>query len=557
MTRGRERQGGDRQRPGRSWITSARGRASSRSGSAHKGMATGTSVGHLHVLRLGFVGVLFWSVLFGTQTLGAEAIGLAVVTSAYAALILATEAWRRAWGRFNTPLAILALVADGLFLTWVLYVSGGTLSPLRFLVYLHLIAVTLTYTYRAGIATAFMHSLFLYGVFTAQLSGAIDIPGITSASGIGESGMSVHQSWLFGTLVLWLITLAVAPFASVNERELRRRHADLEVLADMTDELENLRDPHALAQAMLDRVCSSFGFGRGVVLAVNDDELLLMARWGGGEIGSVSSRVDALVDRAWDEHEAILVARLDEGTDPTLFDLLPDGRNLLVAPMFADGQPLGALVVERGKRFEPLIQRRVISMVMQFASHGALAIRKAWLLQQVQALADTDALTDIANRRSFEKALDQDVARASRNGEELTLVMLDLDHFKSLNDRFGHQAGDEVLRKVGSVLRAACRESDTPSRFGGEEFAVLLPTCPKREAFAAAERLRELIAGIEAPVQITASAGVATYPVNASNANDMVQAADEALYQSKRMGRGRSTLSHRRILHAVESADSA
>jgi diguanylate cyclase (GGDEF)-like protein len=136
-------------------------------------------------------------------------------------------------------------------------------------------------------------------------------------------------------------------------------------------------------------------------------------------------------------------------------------------------------------------------------------------------------------------------------------VMLDLDHFKSLNDRFGHQAGDDVLRKVGSVLRAACRESDTPSRFGGEEFAVLMPMCPRSEAFAAAERLRELIAGIEAPVKVTASAGIATYRVNAATSSDMVKAADEALYQSKRMGRNRTTISHRRVLQAVESADTA
>ena len=137
----------------------------------------------------------------------------------------------------------------------------------------------------------------------------------------------------------------------------------------------------------------------------------------------------------------------------------------------------------------------------------------------------------------------------------MTLVMVDLDHFKQLNDRFGHQAGDDVLRRVGAVLRAACRESDVPARYGGEEFAVLLPGCSKDQAFAAAQRLRQLVASVESPVPITCSAGVATYPLNATTPMQLVAVADEALYQSKRMGRDRSTLSPRRVLTPVASVE--
>jgi GAF domain len=396
---------GSRLRPARSVRSTKRlfSESSRRPDRSRKGIASGAPLGHLHVLRLGFVAVLVWSLIYGTDAVGTEALGLAIVTGAYAAVILATEIWKRSWTALHASLTVVALAADGLFLTWVLYVSGGTMSPLRFLVYLHLIAVTLTFTYKAGIAVAFMHSLFLYAIFRAHLSGAIDVPGITTASGIGESGMSLNQTWLFSTLILWLVTLATAPFSSVNERELRRRHVDLEILADMTDELENLRDPHTVAETMLDRVCKSFGFGRGVVLAVEEDELLLLARRGGKEITSVSSRVDALVDRAWDEHEAILVARLDEATDPVLSELLPQGQNLLVAPMFADGQPLGVLVVERGKRAEPLIQRRLISMVMQFAS-------KLW---RTPTLLPTSPTGDRSRRHS--RAMLPGPAEAARN----------------------------------------------------------------------------------------------------------------------------------------------
>lgn len=196
-----------------------------------------------------------------------------------------------------------------------------------------------------------------------------------------------------------------------------------------------------------------------------------------------------------------------------------------------------------------------LSLVMQMASHGALAMRNAWLLQQVQRMADVDALTGVPNRRSFETAIEREVSRSNRTGEELTLILLDLDHFKSLNDSFGHQAGDEMLRKVGAVLSEACRASDTPARYGGEEFALVLPTCGKAEAFETSERLRELIAAVDSPRPITVSAGVATYPVHGVSAADLVKAADEAMYESKAEGRNRTTISSRKMLRAVHDGE--
>ena len=100
-------------------------------------------------------------------------------------------------------------------------------------------------------------------------------------------------------------------------------------------------------------------------------------------------------------------------------------------------------------------------------------------LEQVQRLAATDGLTKIANRRTFETTLEREVARAARSAEHLSLVLLDIDHFKRLNDAHGHQAGDEVLRNVAAALSCACRDFDTAARYGGEEFAVVLPGCAR------------------------------------------------------------------------------
>src|SRR5205807_1445522 len=139
------------------------------------------------------------------------------------------------------------------------------------------------------------------------------------------------------------------------------------------------------------------------------------------------------------------------------------------------------------------IERRVVSMVERFISHGALALRNAWLLEQVRLMATVDGLTGLANRSSFDEALEHELARAARQGDDVGLLMLDLDYFKRLNDRHGHRAGDDVLRRVAELLRLGCREFDTAARYGGEEFAIVLPRTPPQEATVVAERLRDMI----------------------------------------------------------------
>jgi diguanylate cyclase (GGDEF)-like protein len=361
-----------------------------------------------------------------------------------------------------------------------------------------------------------------------------------------DGGLEIYQPLIFNALALVLITLGTVPFSSLNERELRRRKGDLEVLALLTQDLENSKGAERVSRTLLDRICEAFGFERGVVLAAPEGTLRFMAgRESRRPPGHEPIHLDHVIRKAWTKRDPVLVEHFDPDTDPALSLILPAAENLLVVPLIADGQPLGILVVEQPRHKGALIERRVVTMAAQFASHGALAIRNAWLLQQVQKLAETDSLTGVANRRSFELAIENELLRAKRYGKELTLVMLDLDHFKRLNDNFGHQAGDDVLRQVGAALRTFSRESDTPARYGGEEFMVLLPDCPRQEAFTAAARLRKMIAAIESPTPITVSAGLASYPAHAHSTKGLIHAADEALYAAKRGGRDRAVRSTR------------
>jgi diguanylate cyclase (GGDEF)-like protein len=163
----------------------------------------------------------------------------------------------------------------------------------------------------------------------------------------------------------------------------------------------------------------------------------------------------------------------------------------------------------------------------------------------VQKLAEQDGLTSVANRRTFETVLERELSRARRTGDDVGLILLDVDRFKELNDTHGHQAGDELLRRVGRLLSENSRDFDTAARYGGDEFALVLPGSSVSDSLDVAERIRALLADANG-VPATLSIGVAAFPLHAGDATALVQAADEALYDSKRAGRDRVTASGRR-----------
>jgi diguanylate cyclase (GGDEF)-like protein len=181
------------------------------------------------------------------------------------------------------------------------------------------------------------------------------------------------------------------------------------------------------------------------------------------------------------------------------------------------------------------------------AGQAAISIENVDLHEAVQRQAVTDGLTGLFNHRRFQEVMTGEVERSKRFGQPLGLVMLDLDDFKDINDRWGHLQGDEVLREVARVLLDTSREIDEPARYGGEEMAVVLPQTDLDGAYEFAERLRARIEALEVPVlhgsgnvRITASVGVAALPDSAVPDKDaLVQAADSALYRAKRLGKNR------------------
>lgn len=191
--------------------------------------------------------------------------------------------------------------------------------------------------------------------------------------------------------------------------------------------------------------------------------------------------------------------------------------------------------------------------------HKTLTLENTELSQEVkklERLAIVDGLTGLYNHRFFQERLRAEVRRSLRYGAALSLIMCDIDHFKKINDTHGHPVGDAVLAGVSEALKAKCRASDLPARYGGEEFVVILPEVGLDEAFAAAERMREMIRLLEfmglenKSFSVTASFGIATLGDDVNSPAELIETADNCLYIAKSSGRNRTIASQKKAASA-------
>ena len=222
-------------------------------------------------------------------------------------------------------------------------------------------------------------------------------------------------------------------------------------------------------------------------------------------------------------------------------------RSVILAPLAVGGEAFGLLGVGRYREEATYFAWREFELVQLFANLAAIALQNARSYKEMQHLASSDGLTGVHNYRHFRETLATEVSRADRYEESFCLLMMDLDHFKAVNDTVGHQQGDEVLKAVAGILRACSRESDYSARYGGEEFVMILPRTQLAEAATVAERVRSRVREIDAgspALTVSMSIGVASYP-NATQEHDMdgvLRAADAGLLRAKAAGRNRVCL---------------
>ena len=497
-------------------------------------------MGYLLILRVAMAAVtLIWSAL-RPEALGAPFVGLVAVTAGYVVLAALAEAGRRRAGRHGFAVMSALLLADGLYLAYAMYITGATQSPIRFLIYLHLVAVSLLASYRTGLKIALWHSLLLFVVLYAQAAGLVPPVDVIPGRGIDFDRMPVLNVTSF-----WLFALATSIFSAMNERELRQRRADLQTLVDVGARLDDVTDPVLQARVVLDGLASRFGFERGLVIGSAQGSLMVLASRGSAEWSGIAP-ADSVIKKAWERRELLPVKSVSAEGNPLLSACLPGARNLLISPMFADGRPVGAIVVEHRHRTVFGVERRVASVLAQFSAVAALNLRNAVLLRHVQNLAERDSLTGAANRRMFQDTLERtlEAQQPMEDGEErMTAVLfIDLDDFKVINDTLGHAAGDSLLIAVTDRITGLVREGDLVARLGGDEFAILTDDAPDlSRARAMAERLvRDLrvpyLIG-DQPITVSASIGISSAGDAGRDAQEIVRNADVAMYMAKANGK--------------------
>jgi diguanylate cyclase (GGDEF)-like protein len=214
-------------------------------------------------------------------------------------------------------------------------------------------------------------------------------------------------------------------------------------------------------------------------------------------------------------------------------------------PLVAHGETLGLLHILPGIDRLPALGEDTERLAAGVAAVLGLSFANLRMRDNLRDQSTRDHLTGLLNRRSMEDALEREVGRAQRLGSPLSLLVLDLDHFKRVNDAFGHQFGDSLLREIGQVLRLNVRSSDVACRYGGEEFLVLLPGADLESARGRAERLRELVEQVGTAQAgrifgpMTLSVGLAAFPEHGVSGRALLEAADRALYEAKQQGRNR------------------
>ena len=460
-----------------------------------------------------------------------------------------------------------SLLLDAGWVSVVLWATGGTFSPFIFLMYLQLVAATVLFTWRTGFKLAILDTLGLLWLATAVgpaggdeaqvFIGTVPIRISTDLDGI--LAVFGGSQVVFDIVALWIISAATAYFAAVNERELRRSNRELAVLRELNTELEASLELADVCEAIARGVVEELDYARSVVWMTQSGGELVPA----GARGFSPDELEALNDLrlsigagpvgdAIESRDPQLVPR--EAARPTaLADAFSIDAPLVLVPLVTEGRLLGLLTVEvkapTGRA--PRIRGRDIRILATLATEASLALDNARLHAELRDLSVTDALTGIYNHRYFQQRLQEELDRAVRRGgeeqpEAVSLILMDIDFFKKVNDRFGHPSGDELLRAFARLSNRVVRSTDVICRYGGEEFAIILPGTTLAQATQVAERLREAIArsnftGTDSRYlgQVTASFGVASFAQGLPSRSDLIQRADQALYEAKESGRNR------------------
>jgi diguanylate cyclase (GGDEF)-like protein len=330
-------------------------------------------------------------------------------------------------------------------------------------------------------------------------------------------------------------------------QRLRQRNDELEILFDTIRDLISTLSVHEVMERLLDRTLKHLDAEIGSILVSEpDDSMRIMLARGLPENVVEETRVrrgEGISGYVAENNHSLLVEDVEH-------DERFQRRNreryytnsFISAPLSLHGSVRGVINVNN-KRNRDIFVYEDLKLLEALAGHAVVALANAHRYEEALVRAQRDSLTGLANHGHFWSSLDLELQRASRYERYFSVVMIDVDHFKDFNDRFGHMAGDEVLMRVSKLIAERCRANDLAARYGGEEFAILLPETCVEGAVAFSEKIRMEIEkhsfGPNQARTVTVSAGLACYPEDGNTTAEIIKTADAHLYRAKSEGRTR------------------
>ncbi len=335
----------------------------------------------------------------------------------------------------------------------------------------------------------------------------------------------------------------------IAEKAVKRKVYDLHNLVEASNEIYSILNIKQLVNSALLTLIGQVGFQSAFIIMYSPEERRYQTTYHKGfrddEIEKLTFSSDDPVARFFLKHRTpVSTEKLERQGD--LKDYTAKLGQLgifLVAPIIYS-ERLQGIIGTREKLYGSKFVQTDFEIFHILVNIISISIGNARLYEEVKNLSLTDGMTQLHNYRYFEDRLKEELNRARRNNTKVSLMMLDIDHFKNYNDTLGHQAGDDALRQIGKVLKTTVRDEDIVTRYGGEEFGIILPGIEKKGLLALGDRVRKTIEKsrfykeeVQPAGKITVSLGAATYPDDASGFDDLVHRADQGLYQAKSMGR--------------------
>lgn len=482
-----------------------------------------------------------WYVFFDNSVLGDSNFAY-VLTGTFAGhLVLFYLAIQ---GKFDIKLAYLsALVYDLILIPVLIIHTGGMQSSFFLLFYLTISVAAYILTFWLATATAIIVTLVFIGSVYQDLAW----------NNIFDISIRVAFVWVYFLALSYASEYLrrsekrlLKLFDTLNRRtsELEKSQAQLELIYENTRSLAAILDTEGVIKEVMRIMSDLLQYSSSAIIQKDKrGALFYRARSLDGQMLVHPKAIDIssieLVARVFGLGEAITVKDISNRED--YIPLNDQSRSLIVVPFASHGRISQALVAESG--VVDAFSDRDLQVLSMVARSAGLALENAELHKKTEELTLVDELTGAFNYRYFVRKLQEEKRRALRYDLPLSLIMVDIDWFKKLNDSHGHEAGNQVLTRMSQIIRQAVRDVDIFCRYGGEEFIIILPQTPVSEASQIGERIRsqvekEVFVVDEAnKLKTTVSVGVSSFPENGKSQEDLVSVTDQAMYRAKGEGR--------------------